>query len=67
MTLLNAFRAVAVIAALGTGACSATSTQESTGEYVDSAVLATKVRAAIADDPRVDRPPLSGPVSLLVH
>lgn len=58
MSPLHAFRALAVIAALGTGACSATSTQESTGEYVDSAVLATKVRAAIAEDNRVSIIPI---------
>jgi osmotically-inducible protein OsmY len=34
-------------------ACQATPTQESTGEYIDSTVISTKVRAKIADDPMV--------------
>lgn len=53
MNIKHAFGAIAVVALLGTAACSGTSTQESTGQYVDSAVLATKVRAAIAKDPVV--------------
>ncbi len=31
-------------------ACESTRTQESTGEYLDSSVITTKVKAAIADD-----------------
>jgi len=34
-------------------ACQATPTQESTGQYIDSTVISTKVRAKIADDPIV--------------
>ena len=34
-------------------ACEATPTRESTGEYIDSTVISTKVRARIADDPAV--------------
>jgi len=34
-------------------ACESTPTQESTGEYVDSSVISTKVRAKIADDKEV--------------
>lgn len=34
-------------------ACESTPTQESTGEYIDSTVISTKVRAKIADDPTV--------------
>lgn len=34
-------------------ACQATPTQESTGQYIDSTVISTKVRAKIADDPMV--------------
>jgi len=42
--------AIACLAAAAlslTGACTATKTQESTGEYVDSSVISNKVRAAI--------------------
>ncbi len=34
-------------------ACESTPTQESTGEYIDSSVIGTKVRAKIADDPKI--------------
>jgi hyperosmotically inducible protein len=44
------FLAVILAAVMG---CAATPTTESTGEYVDDAVLTTKVKAAI-----LDRPPL---------
>lgn len=33
------------------GACSSTATQEGTGEYIDDAVITTKVKAAIFNDP----------------
>lgn len=41
------------VAAILLAACESTPTQESTGEYIDSTVISTKVRAKIADDPRV--------------
>lgn len=51
MNAKTLFSSLAVVAILGTAAaCTSTETQESTGEYVDSAVLAGKVRAAIAGD-----------------
>lgn len=50
MTFRQFFSFFAVLALLATSACSATSTQESTGEMVDSTVVSTKVRAAIAAD-----------------
>lgn len=31
--------------------CAATSTRESTGEYIDDATITTKVKAAIVEDP----------------
>ncbi len=34
-------------------ACESTRTQESPGEYIDSSVLTTKVKAALLDDPNV--------------
>lgn len=46
---LSSFSIVTLLAA---SACSPTPTRESTGEYVDSAVISTKVRAKLAaDDP----------------
>ena len=33
--------------------CAATSKQEGTGEYVDDAVITTKVKAALINDPNV--------------
>ncbi len=42
------FLAVTLVSAVG---CSSTSKQEGTGEYVDDAVLTTKVKAAIFNEP----------------
>jgi osmotically-inducible protein OsmY len=42
------FLGVALATVLG---CAATATTESTGEYVDDAVITTKVKAAILDQP----------------
>jgi hyperosmotically inducible periplasmic protein len=36
-----------------TGGCAATSTSDSTGEYVDDATITTKVKAALLDDAAV--------------
>jgi len=41
------FAAVAMLFAFG---CASTTTQESTGEYLDDATITTKVKAAIFDD-----------------
>ena len=53
----NAMGATAVILTLAMSAplagCAATSTSESTGQYVDDATISTKVRAAILQDPDV--------------
>lgn len=49
----RALAAVLAAAAIGLAGCESTPTQESTGEYIDSAVISTKVRAKIADDPTV--------------
>lgn len=38
-------------ALLGSAGCASTSTQEGTGEYVDDAVITTKVKAAIFNEP----------------
>ncbi len=46
--LLTALALVAFVPAMA--ACTATETRESTGEYVDSAAVSTKVRTAIARD-----------------
>jgi osmotically-inducible protein OsmY len=45
-----AFTAVVAITAVG---CASTPTRESAGEYVDDAVITTKVKAAFAADPTV--------------
>ncbi len=45
-----AFTAVVALTAVG---CASTSTRSSTGEYVDDAVITTKVKAAFAADPTV--------------
>lgn len=42
------FLAITLVSAVG---CSSTSKQEGTGEYVDDAVLTTKVKAAIFNEP----------------
>jgi hyperosmotically inducible protein len=42
------FLGVALVSIVG---CAATSTRESTGEYVDDAVITAKVKAAILDEP----------------
>lgn len=44
------FLAVMLVTAVG---CASTSKQEGTGEYVDDAVITTKVKAAIFEDPMV--------------
>lgn len=48
-------RSLAVIAMLGgavaVSACSSSPKQESTGEYVDSAAITTKVKAQLINDP----------------
>jgi hyperosmotically inducible protein len=42
------FLALALLFSLG---CASTSTQESTGEYLDDSVITTKVKAAIFNEP----------------
>jgi len=42
------FAAVLLLSVLG---CAATSTQESTGEYIDDSVITSKVKAAILNEP----------------
>jgi osmotically-inducible protein OsmY len=42
------FMALALLFSLG---CASTSTQESTGEYVDDSVITTKVKTAIFNEP----------------
>jgi osmotically-inducible protein OsmY len=42
------FAAALLLSVLG---CAATSTQESTGEYVDDAVITTRVKTAILNEP----------------
>lgn len=42
------FAAVSLLSVLG---CAATSTRESTGEYIDDSVITTKVKTAILNEP----------------
>lgn len=55
LTLSQISRSLAVVAMLGgavaVSACSSTPKQESTGEYVDSAAITTKVKAELIKDP----------------
>lgn len=55
LTLSKFSRSLAVVAMLGgavaVSACSSTPKQESTGEYVDSAAITTKVKAELIRDP----------------
>ncbi|MEL3892113.1 BON domain-containing protein [Ferrovibrio sp. MS7] len=56
MTTSHTLRMLAAAAALlavtgGLAACSSTPRQESTGEYVDSAAITTKVKTAILNEP----------------
>jgi len=52
MKQLNYFSAfLTILALLFFTGCAATSTQESTGEYIDDSVITTKVKAAIFNDP----------------
>jgi len=46
--LSAAFLAVALLSVVG---CASTSSKEGTGEYVDDAVITTKVKAAIFNEP----------------
>ncbi|OJW81145.1 BON domain-containing protein [Thiobacillus sp. 65-1402] len=46
--LSAAFLAVSLAAVVG---CASTAHQQGTGEYIDDAVITTKVKAAIFDDP----------------
>lgn len=39
------------LALLSVAGCAATSTRESTGEYIDDSVITSKVKAAILDEP----------------
>ena len=47
---MKGFLAICVLA-IGLSACSETANRESTGQYIDSAAITTKVKAAIFDDP----------------
>ncbi|MCW0235981.1 MAG: BON domain-containing protein [Ferrovibrio sp.] len=55
LTLSQFSRSLAVVAMLGgavaVSACSSTPKQESTGEYIDSAAITTKVKAELVKDP----------------
>lgn len=48
--LASVFMALLLVTAVG---CASTAKHEGTGEYVDDAVITTKVKAAIFDDPAV--------------
>lgn len=52
MSKIRPFAALATACAiaLGTVACAETGTRESTGQYIDSATITTKVKTAIARD-----------------
>ena len=49
-TLLAALLAITLVSTLG---CAGSTTQESTGEYIDDTVITTKVKAALIDDSSV--------------
>lgn len=52
MNISSKFLGVLVVGLLGiTAGCSSTSKSESTGQYMDSTVLTTKVKAAIFNEP----------------
>ena len=55
LTLSKFSRSLAIVAMLGgavaVSACSSTPKQESTGEYIDSAAIITKVKAELIRDP----------------
>ena len=51
MTIRNVAKMLLVATVLATvAACTATPTNESTGEYVDNTVITTKVKSALAQD-----------------
>ena len=52
-TRRKALKLAGAAALLIVGACTSTEKQESTGEYIDSAAISTKVRAKIIDDPEL--------------
>lgn len=52
--MAKVFKIAAVMAGLAlTAACSSTPTSESTGQYIDSAAITSKVKAAILEDPQL--------------
>ena len=52
MTSLKRFFAIVIAASmLSAVGCAATSTQESTGEYIDDTTITTKVKTAIFNEP----------------
>ena len=52
MNTMNRFTAVFIASAmLFTIGCASTSTQESTGQYIDDTTITTKVKAAIFNEP----------------
>ncbi len=54
MKIAQRFTAILVAAAaLSLSACAPTATSEGTGEYIDDAVITSKVKAAFAADPTV--------------
>lgn len=60
MKLVNRFAAFAVaILLLSMAGCASTSKQEGTGEYIDDAVITTKVKAAILNEPGLRSPEIN--------
>jgi len=54
MKIAQRFTTILVTAAvLGLAACAPTAHRQGTGEYIDDAVITSKVKAAFADDPTV--------------
>ena len=51
MTLPKRFIATVIAASMLLAGCASTSTQESTGEYIDDTTITTKVKTAIFDEP----------------
>src|ERR1700677_778252 len=58
------FKNIVLAAAVGLGSlgligCAATTTQESTGQYVDSSAITTKVKAALLNTPNLNSASIS--------
>lgn len=60
------YGSAAVLMSLFVAACAATNTTESTGGYIDDAVITAKVKGALAADPQL-RNPVQTPLQIRVE